>query len=133
MPSDRLPSAAACSLHDAGEDWDAIRVPRSVGLAAMAILGTRCGAVVEDSASSAVYFFTPVGTEDEWDVENTRAIGFGSVVTIPPARRVEGPGVHWRMCPGEDGWLTDPQALEAALGDAFGPRVGAEHATGASA
>jgi hypothetical protein len=133
MSTSRLPTAAGCTLHEAGHDWDAIRVPRSVGLAAMAILGTRCGAVVEDSVASAVYFFTPVGTADTWEVENTRALGYESSVTIPPARRVEGPGVHWRMCPGEDGWLTDPQALEAAIEDAFGPRVGSEYATGASA
>lgn len=133
MPTSRLPTAAGCTLYPAGEDWDAIRVPRSVGLAAMAILGTRCGAVVEDPLSTAVYFFTPVGTASEWEVENTRALGDDSTVTIPPARRVEGPGVYWRMCPGEDGWLTDPQALEAALGDAFGPRVGAQVKAGVEA
>ncbi|MBP2056150.1 hypothetical protein J2Z21_009167 [Streptomyces griseochromogenes] len=55
MPRARLPSAAGATLHDAGSgyDWDAIRVPRSVGLAAMAILGTRCGAVTEDLLSAA--------------------------------------------------------------------------------
>lgn len=131
MPRDRLPSAAGCSLHDAGEGWDAIRVPRSVGLAALAILGTRCGAVVEDS--TVLYFFAPVGTASAWEVENTRALGSGSAVTIPPARRTQGPGPHWRMCPGDGSWLTDPAALRAAIEDAFGPRVGAEHATGASA
>lgn len=131
--STRLQSAAGCSQHDAGEDWDAIRVPRSVGLAAMEILGTRCGAVVEDSNAAAVYFFTPVGTESAWEVENTRALGYGSTVTIPPARRTQGPGPHWRMCPGDGSWHTDPAALRAAIEDAFGPRVGAERATGASA
>lgn len=130
MPSDRLPSAAGCSLHDAGQDWDAIRVPRSVGLAAMAILGTRCGAVVEDPLSTAVYFFTPVGTQSAWEVENTRALGSGSVVTIPPARRTQGPGPHWRMCPGDGSWITDPDALRAAIEDGFGPRVGAELSAG---
>ncbi|MFF4834123.1 hypothetical protein [Streptomyces sp. NPDC001315] len=128
MPTTRLPSAAGCALHDAGQDWDAIRVPRSVGLASMVILGTRCGAVVEDPVGMAVYFFTPVGTAREWDVQNTRPLGAGSSVTIPPVRRTEGPGPHWRMCPGEDGWLTDPAALAAAIGDAFGPPLGEERA-----
>lgn len=126
MPTTRLPSAAGCSLHPAGEDWDAIRVPRAVGLAAMAILGTRCGAVVEDPLSTAVYYFTPIGTASTWEAENTRALGVGSTVTIPPARRTQGPGPHWRMCPGEETWLTDPAALRAAIEDAFGPRVGSE-------
>ncbi|MEU0671378.1 hypothetical protein ABZ330_00500 [Streptomyces sp. NPDC006172] len=123
MPTTPLPSAAGCTLHDAGQEWDAIRVPRSVGLAALGILGQRSGAVVEDSISSAVYFFTPVGTAARWDAENTRALGEGSTVTIPPARRTEGPGVHWRICPGDGRWLTDPQALQAAIADAFGTRV----------
>ncbi|MEV0170552.1 hypothetical protein AB0I00_05420 [Streptomyces sp. NPDC050803] len=124
MTTTRLPSAAGCTLHDAGQDWDAIRVPRSVGLAAMAILGARCGAVVEDPLSTAVYYFVPAGTAPGWDVENTRALGTGATVTIPPARRTEGPGPHWRMCPGEARWLTDPSALQAAIEDAFGPRLG---------
>lgn len=128
MPSARLPSAAGVVLRDAGYDWDAVRVPRSVGLAAMAILGTRCGAAIEDplTAAGVLYFFTPVGTADGWEVENTRALGFGSTVTIPPTRRTEGPGPHWRICPGEDGWLTDPDALAAAIADAFGSRIGEE-------
>ncbi|NUO43714.1 MAG: hypothetical protein HOV82_16960 [Streptomyces sp.] len=133
MPTTRLQSAAGCTLHDAGHDWDAIRVPRSVGLAAMAILGTRCGAVVDDPLSTAVYFFTPVGTASAWEVENTRALSVGSAVTIPPPRRTQGPGPHWRMCPGEGSWLTDAAALRAAVEDAFGPRVDVTHATGASA
>jgi hypothetical protein len=99
----------------------------------MAILGTRCGAVVEDPLSAAVYYFAPVGSAAEWQVENTRALGAGSAVTIPPARRTQGPGPHWRMCPGDGNWHTDPAALRAAIEDAFGPRVGSEYGTGASA
>ncbi|MFB8772964.1 hypothetical protein [Streptomyces broussonetiae] len=133
MPTPPLPSAAACTLHDAGQDWDAIRVPRSVGLATMAILGPRCGAVVEDPLSSAVYYFVPVGTATDWDVTNTHALGLGATVTIPPARRTAGPGPHWRMCPGEDRLLTDPAALRAAIEDAFGPRVGEDRKASASA
>ncbi|TGZ14765.1 hypothetical protein DV517_62480 [Streptomyces sp. S816] len=128
MPSTRLPSAAGATLHDAGHDWDAIRVPRSVGLAALAILGTRCNAAIEDGLTGAgcVYYFVPTGTAGTWDVENTVALGLGSALVIPPARRTEGPGPHWRVCPGDDGWLTDPDALAAAIGDAFGPRIGEE-------
>ncbi|MET7391718.1 hypothetical protein ACFYPT_42165 [Streptomyces sp. NPDC005529] len=87
----------------------------------MVILGTRCGAVVEDPQTGIVYFFTPVGTAQDWRVDTTRALGMGSVVTIPPARRVEGPGTFWKMCPGEDRWLTDPAALAAALADVCAP------------
>lgn len=40
--------------HDAEDLWDAIRVPRRLGLAAMSSPGIRVGAVVEDSARSAL-------------------------------------------------------------------------------
>ncbi|MYS13705.1 hypothetical protein [Streptomyces sp. SID4982] len=129
MPSTtRLPSPAGARLRESGEDWDAIRVPRSVGLSALAVLGPRCAAAIEDPlvSSGVVYFFTAVGTATTWDVENTRALAAGATLTIPPVRRTEGPGAHWRVCPGEDGWLTDPGALAAAIGDAFGPCVGEE-------
>ncbi|WP_416975229.1 hypothetical protein [Streptomyces sp. 4F14] len=46
-----------------------------------------------------------------------RILGRGSVMAIPAERRTDGPGAHWLICPGEDGWLTDPAALAAALGD----------------
>lgn len=121
-----LPTSAGCTLQDAGHTWDAIRVPRSVGLAAVGILATGCGAVV-DAPGEALYFFVATGAAEEWRAENTRVLSLGSTVTIPPVRRTVGPGPHWRVCPGEDGWLTDASALEAAIGDAFGPRLGAEH------
>lgn len=100
---------------------DAIRMPRQVGDAAMSILGTRAGAVVEDPERG-VYFFVPSGTASRWSIENTEALPGGAATPIPPARRTSGPGPHWRMCPGVDGWLTDPSALAAALADACRPQ-----------
>jgi hypothetical protein len=126
MPATRLPTAAGCTMHSAGQDWDAIRMPRSVGVAAMAILGTRGGAVVEDPLSAAVYYFVPCGTAADWNVEGTRALGDGASVAIPPARCTAGPGPRWRVCPGEDGWQTDPAALRAAIEDALRTQSGAE-------
>lgn len=105
---------------------DAIRVPRQLGLAAMGILGTRAGAVVEDPGRASLYFFVPTGTATGWSVENTEAMPSGAATPIPPVRRTSGPGPYWRVCPGDDGWLTDPAALTAALADAFGPRLGSE-------
>ncbi|WP_406410478.1 hypothetical protein [Streptomyces sp. NBC_01614] len=120
MSSDQLPTAAGCSLHYAGEDWDVIRVPHSVGLGAMAILGARGGAIVEDPLSAIVYYFVPRGTSSDWDVVDTRALGTGASVAIPPARCTRGASPRWRVCPGDDGWLTDPDALRAAIEDARG-------------
>lgn len=123
MPTTPLPAIP--------DEWDVIRVPRQLGLAAMSILGARAGAVVEDPMPSALYFFVPIGTAEGWDAQNTRAITItgGEQVPIPPLRRTSGPGPHWRMCPGEDNWGTDPDALQAALADAFGPSLGSGKAS----
>jgi hypothetical protein len=123
-----LPTQSACTTQRAGQAWDAIRTQKSVGLAAMAILGARCGAVVEDASGMTVVFFTPRGTAASWTVEHSEAVHEGDTVPIPPARRTQGPGPYWRMCPGEGRMLTDPEALRAAIEDAFGLRVGEERA-----
>jgi hypothetical protein len=116
-------TSSACTLEEAGVTWDAIRVPMTAGLVAMGILGSRCGAVVE-APSGCLYFFTPRGTASGWSVETTRAIGAGGVVTIPPARRMAGPGPHWRICPIDGGMLTNPDALKAAIDEALSTRAG---------
>ncbi|MEU4171039.1 hypothetical protein AB0F46_29685 [Streptomyces sp. NPDC026665] len=121
-----LRTTAGCTLRDAGKDWDAIRVTRSTGLSVIEILGTRCGAVVEDPLTTSLYFFVAPGVAAAWDVDTTRPLGSGSSVTIPPDRRTQGPGPHWRMCPGEDRWLTDADALRAALADSLRPGLGME-------
>ncbi|MFF2525881.1 hypothetical protein [Streptomyces liangshanensis] len=103
------------------EDWDAVRVPRVLGLTTLSILGSRSGAVVEDPAESALYWLIPAGTATSWAIDGTR-IDTGHL-SIPPLRRMQGPGPHWRMCPGDDQWLTDPGALAAALEDALDPQA----------
>ncbi|MCI3226128.1 hypothetical protein [Streptomyces sp. NP-1717] len=101
-------------------DWEAIRVPRFLGLTALDILGSRCGAVVDDPVEMALYWLIPVGAGATWEVATTRVDT--EHLTIPVPRRPRGPGPHWRMCPGEDRWLTDADALRAALEDALGPQ-----------
>ncbi|PZT70213.1 hypothetical protein DN402_31865 [Streptomyces sp. SW4] len=118
----------ASTPRPAGHEWDVIRAPRQLGLAAMSILGTRAGAVVEDPQRASVFFFVPAGAAASWRVQNTEPLPEGRTVPLPPRRRTEGPGPHWRICPGDGSWLTDPAALAAALSDAFGPRLGKEQA-----
>ncbi|MFD7163577.1 hypothetical protein [Streptomyces violascens] len=116
-----LPAAGGCELHDAGIDWDAIRVPRMLGLTALDILGPRSGAVMDDG--HALYWFLPLGTVDGWQVESTRPLTAGGSLTVPPARRTQGPGPYWRICPGDTNWHTEPAALRAAVEDALEARV----------
>ncbi|WP_405524790.1 hypothetical protein OG426_17020 [Streptomyces canus] len=126
MPATRLPTAAGCSLHGAGQDWDVIRVPRQLGLAAMAILGPRCGAVLEHPHKPTVYYFVPVGTAAEWESDGTTAIGEGGTLAIPPTRCTPVVGPHWLVCPGDSDWLTDARALQAALEDCSASDTGTE-------
>ncbi|MFH8220156.1 hypothetical protein ACH4C2_12815 [Streptomyces sp. NPDC018057] len=97
-------------------DRRAIRVPLCQGLAALAILGARAGAVVEAPRWQAMFYFVPASTE--WDVPDTAVLPYGISVPIPPARRTGGAGPYWRVCPGDGNWITDPHALRAALADA---------------
>ncbi|MFE9127120.1 hypothetical protein ACFYOF_17145 [Streptomyces sp. NPDC007148] len=117
MPTTHLPTAEGCTLQDAGQNWDAVRVPRELGLAAAAILGTRCGAVLDYPHKDAIYYFVSRGAASHWEVEGTEAISEGYTLTIPPARCTQAPGPHWRVCPGDSDWLTDARALQAALED----------------
>ena len=115
MPPTRLPTAAGCTLQDAGLDWDVIRVPRQLGIAAMAVLGADCGAVLEYPPKDVVYYFVACGTAAGWSVEGTHPIGKGGTLAIPPTRCTQPPGPHWRICPVESDWVTDAHALRAAL------------------
>lgn len=115
-----------CRLEPAGDTWDAVRVPRSVGSDAVAILGSRSGAALQDPHEGCLYFFIAPGTAAEWGPEEApgaRILGAGAHVVFPPPRRTQGPGPHWRICPGDDGLLTDAAALRAALEDAASAAV----------
>ncbi|WP_326791454.1 hypothetical protein OHA79_01905 [Streptomyces sp. NBC_00841] len=113
-----------CRLEEAGRTWDAVRVPRSVGLDALAILGGRSGAVLEDPLSAALYWFIARRDATEWDVAGTRVLHEDTHLVIPPDRRTYGPGPHWRICPATEAWTTDATALQAALEDAARPQTG---------
>lgn len=126
MPSPRTRMISSCHSEEAGCTGDAVRVPRSIGLDALAILGSRSGAVLDDPLAASLYWFIPQGASAEWDVPNTRALEQGAYLVIPPVRRTKGPGSHWRICPGAGAWVTEPAALRAALLDAFGPALAME-------
>ncbi|MFF3730369.1 hypothetical protein ACFYXM_08650 [Streptomyces sp. NPDC002476] len=96
-------------------------MPRSVGLDALAILGGRSGAVLEDPPA-ALYWFIASGHGAEWNVAGTRVLGAESRLVIPPNRRTQGPGPHWRVCPADGMWITDAAALQAALEDVTSPQ-----------
>ncbi|WP_329115477.1 hypothetical protein [Streptomyces sp. NBC_01465] len=110
-----------CGLLPAGADWDAIRVPRTIGLTTLEILGSRSGAVVDDAREPALYWFVAPGTAAGWEVEQTHPLGVGDYLAVPPPRRVKGPGPCWRISPGDRSWFTDADDLRAAVEDALNP------------
>jgi hypothetical protein len=116
-----LPTVEGCRLHAAGFDWDAIRVPRGIGVHVLAILGSRSGAVIEDPREPALYWFVGKGSTAGWDVPDTRPLGVTQHLVVPPLHRVEGPGPHWRICPSDSGLITDMQALRNAIQAVIGP------------
>ena len=115
-----------CALLPAGKDWDAIRVTEAVALRAMAILGARSGAVIEDPRSRLFYWFVQVGTAATWDLPETRGLGTHRHVGVPPDGKVDGPGPRWRITPGDGRLMTDGGPLRAALEDALTQEHGDE-------
>jgi hypothetical protein len=112
-----LHAADDCERHRAGVDWDAVRVPHVLALDTLDILGPRSGAVIDDG--HVLYWFLPRGAANDWQVDGTHPLVRGGSLTVPPARRTQGPGPYWRICPGDSDWLTDPAALRAAIEDAL--------------
>ncbi|GGU65023.1 hypothetical protein GCM10010211_32660 [Streptomyces albospinus] len=123
-----LPNAVDCSLLAAGIDWDAVRVPRSVGECCLDLLGGSCAAVVEDPREAALYWFIAAGASAGWDVAQTRPLGMTQYLVVPPLHRVAGPGLHWRIRPLEGRLITDVRALRAAVEGVIGQPGHSRHA-----
>ncbi|MCX5239847.1 hypothetical protein OG824_32060 [Streptomyces prunicolor] len=128
-----LPTSTSSTSQAVRVTWDTIRVSRGLGLAAVAILGPRCGAVIDDPRSDVLDWFVAPGSAASWSLTDTRALPSGRNTVIPPLRLTHGPGRHWIVCPGEEGWLTDIRALEAALEDCLSREAGQNEDLGAEA
>lgn len=114
-------TVASCEIQGAGFRWDAVRVPRGVGVRVLIALGPRSGAVIEDPREPAFYWFVRTGTAAVWNVPDTRPLGLNQHLVVPPLHRVRGPGLHWRVSPGTAPMLTDAQVLHAAVESVTAP------------
>lgn len=117
-----VPTIADCTIQPAGRIWDAVRVPLTIGQHALDILGRRSGAVIEDPIGLVLYWLIPPGSAKSWQLTDIRVLGDGGHLAVPPPRRTQGPGPHWRICPGDGQLVTDSHALHAAISDALAPR-----------
>lgn len=109
-------------LLPAGQLWDVLKVPGTLGRAALAVLGQLAvgrGPVLVDPGDESLGFFVPVGTAAWWVGTGVRGAGEGTWVLVPhPARRQR--GLRWLVPPDGSGALNDPVLLELALHEAAG-------------
>lgn len=78
-----------------GTAWDAIRMPRCLGLAATEHLGRSMGSVIVEPGERRMYVLIPVGAAAEWEFPDTRALGKDCYLPVPPLTRTEPPGPYW--------------------------------------
>ncbi|MCD9196096.1 hypothetical protein [Streptomyces albireticuli] len=98
-----------------GYQWDAIRMPRYLGLAAAALLGDGIGTVIVEPGERRMYVLVPAGAAATWDYPETRALGRDSYLPLPPPACTRPPGPYW-LTPPDWRWpLADPAKLLTAL------------------
>lgn len=94
-----------------------VRVDDSTGLCVLELLGPRCGGVIADPDQSALYWFVEPLDAEGWGVVGASTMAVEALPSIPSPETTRGPGPHWRMCPADGDWRTDPTALRAAIAD----------------
>lgn len=105
----------------AGVEWDAIRIPRRLGVAALNRLPVPHGPVITDPDDRVVYILVPRGTAHRWDAALTQAYGIATYVAVPPEGRDAPPGPYWLVAPADWVPLTDPGHLRSAIEAVTGP------------
>ncbi|WP_433246819.1 hypothetical protein ACQPYK_45905 [Streptosporangium sp. CA-135522] len=65
-------------------EWDAIRVPRYIGLATLTRLPEGDFPVIVDPAERTVYFLIPAGETDDWERPDTRILVVTHRFLMPP-------------------------------------------------
>ncbi|WP_455359845.1 hypothetical protein [Streptomyces sp. SYSU K21746] len=110
----------------AGEHWDAIRVPCTLGKQVVDDLGGACGPVICDPWTRILYFLTPPGSTAGWELRETVPCGTATYVVVPPLNADEHV-LHWVVPPTADRAAMDIGSLRAALerviDQHFGPRT----------
>ncbi|MCX4582450.1 hypothetical protein [Streptomyces sp. NBC_01481] len=124
---DWVPPGRVVSMRPAGEWWDAVRVPRAIGLSVLGRLGDDTGAVIEDPGGRLFYWLVPTGHAVAWEFHpaaQVQVLRETAHVAVPGPQRTAGP--QWRVPPTRGRCLTDASqlraALEAAVSAALGPR-----------
>lgn len=113
---------------EAGTYFDAIRVPRTIGLSAISDLDGQSGAVICDPWSRIMYFLTEPSSTRDWQVRETVPCGPATYVVVPPLDARE-TVLHWAVPPSLKRPFTPVdrlrEVLQAIVDAKFGP--GTEH------
>jgi hypothetical protein len=115
-------------MRPAGEWWDAVRVPRSLGEPVLTALGPACGAVIEDPGGALLYFLVQPGQAAHWQMPPNSGVlvqGAATYLAVPGPQRTAGP--HWRVPPTQTRCLTDGYQLHAVLQAAADAALGPRH------
>ncbi len=113
------------ALTPAGTYWDAVRLPRELGLQTMTYVSGSVGAVLMGPPARGMYFLVPPGTTGSWDVPQTSALSSASYVALPPDYRIRPPGPYWLLSPQRGLLHTRTDELRAAIETALGLRPAA--------
>ncbi|WP_240677874.1 DUF7848 domain-containing protein [Actinacidiphila soli] len=87
---DWLPTGRLVAMRPAGQWWDAVRVPRSLGEPALTALGPACGAVIEDPGGALLYFLIQPGQAAHWQMppnSGVRVQGAATYLAVPGPQR----------------------------------------------
>ncbi|MFH8736810.1 hypothetical protein [Streptomyces sp. NPDC017964] len=121
-PTGEIPGFDGTRIAPAGVDWDAVRVPRFLGLQALNRLQGQEGAIVMEPGERAMYFLVPPRTTGGWDVQQSVALGETNHVVLPAHSKETPPGPFWLASPCRARLHTNTEALRAAIVAALGPR-----------
>ncbi|TLS45755.1 hypothetical protein FE633_13410 [Streptomyces montanus] len=108
----------------AGRYWDAVRLPRRLGLDAFNAVTGPLGAVVMAPVTRGMYFLVPPGTTRSWNLPQTVGLGEAAHIALPPAGRKYPPGPYWLVPPRRSQLHTPTYDLHCAVEIALGLRPG---------
>lgn len=118
MTMTETPGPLSTRILPAGVKWDAVRVPRFMGLAVLDRMQSSPGSVIVDPQERALYFFVPKGATSSWDLAEVRLLRGGQFLVVPPSDRFLPPGPYWLVEPGHWLSLASPEELHSTLGRA---------------
>ncbi len=98
----------------AGEYWDTVRTPHTLGAAAITRLGDQCGPVICDPWTRIVHFLVESGCVRRWDLPETVLCSESTYVAVP-SPSADTTGLHWLIAPTFSRCITDPDLLHLAL------------------